>query len=163
MIKEKIRDFNIDLIAKDFKQNKLEKIKYLQVESNLNLKKKNVSDVKKLKYKITQSLGVFPKLILAKKSVSEWNLREGQPCGCMITLRNTKEIERAYKVLLLISLLKGKNIWTGIESLITIDEKPIVEKNTSESINISDEYCLHITFLSHPLLASYLSFVSNHK
>ena len=129
MLKERIKNLNIDLLAKDinsFKHKKKYKIDYVRIESNIDFKKfnKNISHeliVKRNKYKLIKIWGQESTWIKAKKSVAEWSLREGMIIGNMITLRGDFNLDRFYKLLFLISLPRDNKL---------INNKKLINKKT---------------------------------
>tara|TARA_B100000614_G_C14549633_1_gene493452 strand:+ start:1114 stop:1356 length:243 start_codon:yes stop_codon:yes gene_type:complete len=80
MWKNKLNNFNIDLLAKDvnsFSDHKPVKVNFIRIESNLDFKKIRSSNgnsllsLKRNRYKLMRLLGQSPKFIRAKKSVAE--------------------------------------------------------------------------------------------
>lgn len=151
MLKERIKNLNIDLLAKDinsFKHKKKYKIDYVRIESNIDFKKfnKNISHeliVKRNKYKLIKIWGQESTWIKAKKSVAEWSLREGMIIGNMITLRGDFNLDRFYKLLFLISLPRDNKLLNN-KKLINKKTKTLrkigIDGTNSESLIIINDW-----------------------
>lgn len=145
MLKERIRNLNIDLLAKDinsFKNKKKYKINYVRIESNIDFKKfsKNVSYeliVKRNKYKLVKIWGQDSTWIKAKKSVAEWSLRKGMIIGNMITLRGDNNLDRFYKLLFLISLPRDNKLFNNNKKSLG---KIGIDGNNSESLIVINDW-----------------------
>lgn len=90
--KEKV----VPQLMKDFGYKSVMQVPKLQkivLNSGVGEATANTGVMKFVEYAMTQIAGQKPVITKAKKAISTYKLREGQPIGCMVTLRKQKMYE----------------------------------------------------------------------
>ena len=153
MWKNKLNNFNIDLLAKDvnsFSDHKPVKVNFIRIESNLDFKKIRSSNgnsllsLKRNRYKLMRLLGQSPKFIRAKKSVAEWQLRKDMPIGNLVTLRGDDALDRFYKLLFLIGIPRDAKLLAKNRIGLSGDsEKKFgLNESNSESLIVENDWTM---------------------